>query len=163
MKTLLVIRHAKSSWSDSSQKDFDRPLNDRGHHDAPAMAKRLLDKGINIDAFISSPAKRALATCEYFVKAFGKKNKDILQIPKLYEAHAATFFEVIKNINDSFNCVAIFSHNPDITSFVNELTNVQIDDMPTCAIFAVNFETRSWKDFQRIKKHFLFFDHPKNA
>jgi phosphohistidine phosphatase len=161
MKTLLLIRHAKSSWANDSQKDFDRPLNERGHHDAPAMAKRLLEKKINIDALISSPAKRALTTCQYFAKVFDKKNKDIIQIPKLYEANVETFFQVVSEVNNEFNSIAIFSHNPGITAFANSLTEVRIDDMPTCAIFAITAETENWQAFHDAKKIFLFFDYPK--
>jgi phosphohistidine phosphatase len=161
MKTLLLIRHAKSSWANDSQKDFDRPLNERGQQDAPAMAKRLLEKKINIDAFVSSPAKRALTTCQYFAKAFAKKNKDIIQIQKLYEANVETFFQAVSEIDNECDSVAIFSHNPGITAFANSLTEVRIDDMPTCAIFAISAETKDWQDFQDVKKFFLFFDYPK--
>jgi phosphohistidine phosphatase len=79
MKTLLLIRHAKSSWDTPSQKDFDRPLNDRGHHDAPAMAERLLDKGIKIDAFISSTANRALTTARYFARSIMFQSTKLLK------------------------------------------------------------------------------------
>jgi phosphohistidine phosphatase len=161
MKTLLLIRHAKSSWADSSQKDFDRPLNDRGHQDAPAMAKHLLEKKITIDVFISSRAKRALATCQYFAKAFDKKNKEIIQIQKLYEANVDTLFQVVSEVNNEFNSIAIFSHNPGITAFANSLTKVRIDDMPTCAIFAISAEINDWQAFRGAKKNFLLFDYPK--
>ena len=66
VKTLLIIRHAKSSWDIGTLNDFDRSLNDRGKRDAPMMAKRLIDKTIMIDAFVSSPAKRAKKTAEWF-------------------------------------------------------------------------------------------------
>lgn len=75
MKTVILIRHAKSSWDSGVANDFDRPLNERGKHDAPMMAKRLADKKIKIDAFISSPAKRAKKTAEEFAEAYGVKEK----------------------------------------------------------------------------------------
>ena len=81
-KTLLLIRHAKSSWDISNLNDFERPLNDRGKKDAPAMAKRLLHKKISIDAFVSSPAKRAKKTAELFCQEYGKKDDDIIFITK---------------------------------------------------------------------------------
>ena len=77
MKTLILVRHAKSDWGTPSLGDFDRPLNDRGKRDAPVMAQRLLDKKIKIDAFISSPAKRAKKTATVFAEAYDKKKDDI--------------------------------------------------------------------------------------
>jgi len=161
MKTLLLIRHAKSSWDTPMQKDFDRPLNDRGHHDAPVMAKRMLDKHIKIDTFISSPAKRALTTAKYFAETYDQKEKQIIKIAALYEASYKTFYDVIAEVEDVYKCIAVFSHNPGITAFANDLTKVQVDDMPTCSIFTVQADIKSWKLFKEANKTFLFFDYPK--
>ena len=163
MKQLLIIRHAKSSWDLSVLNDFDRPLNDRGNKDAPIMAKRLLDKKIAINAFVSSTAKRAFATATYFAAAYKQSSKNIIQFPELYHASPVTFYEVINKISDDFKTIAIFSHNPGITSFVNELTTTTVDDMPTCAIFAVTINCNNWADFKTAKKEFCFFDYPKNS
>lgn len=84
MKTLLLIRHAKSSWDDAAVADVDRPLNDRGRRDAPAMAKRLIKAGISIDRFVSSPARRARQTAELFAHEFDVKEKKIRFVPQLY-------------------------------------------------------------------------------
>lgn len=161
-KTLLIIRHAKSSWEWDTLSDFDRPLNDRGKKDAPVMAQRLKDKNILIDAFISSPAKRARKTAEYFAETYHRKKEDIVLVSKLYHASPETFFEVVEELSDAASTVAVFSHNPGITTFVNQLTAaVRIDNMPTCGIFAVSMEAVSWKQFKQAKKDFLFFDYPK--
>src|SRR5690242_9464664 len=103
MKSILLIRHAKSSWDQSVKKDFDRPLNDRGLKDAPAMAKRLLERDIEINGFISSPALRALTTCKYFAKAYGKKETDIITYNDLYNARPQVFLKVIKNASEAFD------------------------------------------------------------
>lgn len=161
MKKLLMIRHAKSSWDDISQKDFDRPLNDRGHKDAPKMAKRLLKANISISAFVSSPALRALSTAEYFAEVYDVKKKHIDQEPSLYHPTIEVFFDVISRLDDHHKTVAIFSHNPAITEFVNELGVARMDDMPTCAVFGVKADASSWKDFKDAKKEFWFFDYPK--
>lgn len=161
MKYLLVIRHAKSSWTNDLLSDFDRPLSDRGNSDAPMMAKRILEKDVVLDAIISSTANRAFSTATHFAKVFGIKKTDIISFDKLYHAPPHIFYEVIKNLDDSFNCVAIVSHNPGITEFVNELTETKIDDMPTCGIFAVEVAIKSWKDFAQGEKDFWFFDKPK--
>ncbi|RFM30622.1 SixA phosphatase family protein [Deminuibacter soli] len=162
MKSLLVIRHAKSSWDNTEQKDFDRPLNARGHRDAPEMASRLLKKNIVIDAFIASTANRAFSTAGYFADAYQVAHSAIIRVPALYHAGVPVFYDVVKGADNAFDTIAIFSHNPGITDFVNTLTpSTRIDDMPTCAIFAVQTDITDWKDFQTAVKRFWFFDYPK--
>ena len=163
MKTLLVIRHAKSSWDHATVSDFDRPLNDRGMKDAPAMAERMLKRKLKIDGIVSSPAKRAKTTAGYFAKAYDIAETDILQIPSLYHASPLTFYDVLTQLPETMNTVALFSHNPGITEFVNMLTKeIRIDNMPTCSVFAVTIETATWDGFIKSNKNFLFFDFPKN-
>ena len=160
MKSLLVIRHAKSSW-DFNVEDFERPLNHRGETDAPAMAKRLKKKDIKIDAFVSSPAKRAFTTAALFAEVYDKKQKNIIIVPALYEAGVNDFFNAIDGLDSDFKTVALFSHNPGITAFANKLTATTIDDMPTCAVFAVKADIKKWQDFEAAEKEFWFFDYPK--
>ena len=160
MKSLLLIRHAKSSW-DLDVDDFDRPLNHRGQHDAPLMAKRLKRREIKIDGFISSPAKRALATAGFFAEEYDVKLKDIVTVPDLYEPTIEAFYNAINDLDDDLKTVAIFSHNPAITNFANKLTSFMIDDMPTCAVFAVKGDGKKWKEFISEEKKFWFFDYPK--
>jgi len=160
-KTLFLIRHAKSDWDDPSLSDFDRPLNSRGKRDAPVMANRLRDKKIKIDAFISSPAKRAKKTATIFAKEYKAKEKNLFFIDKLYAAETDVFYEVVKNADDAFDSIAIFGHNPGLTDFANQLSDVRIDNIPTCAVFALKIETKHWSDFKEAKKEFWFFDQPK--
>lgn len=161
MKTLLLVRHAKSSWDDPAVSDFDRPLNERGKADAPIMAKRIKDKEILIDAFVSSSAKRARKTAKIFAHVFATKDDEIILAPELYLAQSATFISVISKLPPNFNTVAVFSHNPGITDFANSLTTTKLDDMPTCSIFAVNIFSDDWAGFETAAKQFLFFDYPK--
>ena len=160
MKSVILIRHAKSSW-DFDVKDVDRPLNHRGKKDAPQMAQRLLERKIEVDAFISSPATRAFTTATFFAEAYKKKQKSVLTIPALYEAGVNNFFDTIAQLDNDFKTVAIFSHNPGITAFANSLCSVSIDDMPTCAMFAIKTDIKKWSDFFEAKKEFWFFDYPK--
>ncbi|MBO9660370.1 MAG: histidine phosphatase family protein [Chitinophagaceae bacterium] len=160
-KQLLLVRHAKSSWADFSVKDFDRPLNDRGKRDAPVMAQRLLDRKIEIDGFVASPAKRAKKTSEYFATAYGREKSEIIFIDELYLATPSVFESVIEQLDDRYNTIAVFSHNNGITDYANTLTNTRVDEMPTCAIFAVKSEAGSWKEFTVSEKEFWFFDFPK--
>src|SRR4051812_12167637 len=99
MKSLLLVRHAKSSW-DYDVDDFDRPLNHRGESDAPEMAKRLIEKNIKVDAFLSSPAKRALTTAAYFAEAYNKKKKSILLVQELYEPTHESFLQAIEGLDN---------------------------------------------------------------
>ena len=162
MKTIFLIRHDKSSLSFSDISDFDRPLNDRGHNDAPNMAERILKRNLNIDLFVTSTALRARQTCEHFCKALAVKLQDIILIDRLYHASPETIKNVIASLDNRYKSVAIFTHNPGITEFVNELVpDVRIDNMPTCGIFCVESDINDWKNFLSEKKKFVFFDYPK--
>jgi phosphohistidine phosphatase len=162
VKTLLIIRHAKSDQRFFGN-DFDRPLNDRGKADAPVMAQRLLYKKIAIDAFISSPAKRAKKTAEIFCTAYKRFTDELIFVTPLYHAPSEVFYDVIQHIDDHIATAALFAHNPGITDFVNSLTNTRIDNMPTCGIFAVAIPILNWAEFAKAEKAFLFFDYPKNV
>jgi phosphohistidine phosphatase len=162
MKSVIIIRHAKSSWDQPGVEDFDRPLNDRGKEDAPKMAARLIDRKVKIDAFIASSAKRARKTASLFIKEYGGGKEDIILAPELYLAGPEAFYDVIAKAPASANTIALFAHNPGITEFANELTDVRIDDMPTCAIFAIKVDIKNWAEFKNAQKEYWFFDYPKS-
>ncbi len=160
LKKLLIIRHAKSDQRFFGN-DFERPLNERGESDAPMMAARLVKEKIIIDAFISSPAERAKRTAEVFADVYKAANK-IIFVSALYHAPVDVFYEVASLLPDDLDTVAVFSHNPGITNFVNSLqTTVTVDNVPTCGIFAVEADIVQWKDFVTCKKTFLLFEYPK--
>ena len=100
-------------------------------------------------------------TAEIFIKEFGKSENEIVFFSELYHASAHTFYDIISGFDDKYNSAAIFSHNPGITEFVNSLTTVQLDNMPTCGIFAVTSLIDSWNEFTSSQKEFWFFDYPK--
>ena len=162
MKTLLLIRHAKSSWEDTGTSDFDRPLNARGVKDADAMALRLYNRLQIIDAFISSPALRAKTTAEKFIAVFGTQKVQLHTQQGLYLAPVSFFTSFINDADDRLNSIALFAHNSGITDYANTLTTaIRTDNIPTCGIFAVAAEISSWKDFAAASKTFLFYDYPK--
>ncbi len=162
MKTLYLIRHAKSSWADTALKDFDRVLNERGESDAPNMAKHIKNKVKSPDIFISSPAKRAKKTCKIFANEFNFNTDKIIYIDELYLASPQQIFNTILNIDESFESAAIFGHNPGITEIANALLeNVSIDNIPTCGVFAITADCDKWKDFGNCKRDLLFFDYPR--
>nr|WP_294903233.1 histidine phosphatase family protein [uncultured Lacibacter sp.] len=161
MKILYLVRHAKSSWDSPTQNDFDRPLNARGIKDAPLMARRLLDRKVKIDAFISSPAVRAKQTCLAFMDVFERDPSQIQLQSQLYLAEPDVFTQAIAAIPPAVSSAAVFSHNNGLTDYANTLSNASVDHMPTCSIFAVKADINDWKDFAKAKKEFLFFDYPK--
>lgn len=162
MKTLFIIRHAKSDQSFFGN-DFERPINDRGKADAPVMAERLLKRAGLVNALISSPATRAKQTAQHFARAFQVPETDIFFISALYHAPSEVFYDVIAALPQNLDTVAIFAHNPGITHFVNSLdTGTRVDNMPTCAIFGIEADILNWADFAKTKRRFLFFDYPKN-
>jgi phosphohistidine phosphatase len=163
MKSLYIVRHAKSSWEDSSQSDFERGLNERGKRDAPRMAKRLKEKEIHPDLMISSHAKRALSTAKRIAEVLNYSKKDIKTDQKLYHADEDTILSVIRSIKDKYNTVMLFGHNPGLTDFVNTFVaeETDIDNVPTCGVVAFNLNVDSWSDVSWASAKMLFFDYPK--
>lgn len=163
MKRVFLIRHAKSSWADPGLSDFERPLNARGLSDAPEMAKRLVHQKLKIDAFLSSPARRAMKTAQLFAHAYDQGKKDIIQLQDLYLAGSDQILDAIRSAApDKAETIAVVAHNPGITELANSLTDARIDNMPTASVFAVQAESGHWQDFPGAGLQFLFFDFPKN-
>ena len=163
MNTLYVIRHAKSSWDESDQSDFERSLNDRGKRDAPRMGKRLKERGIHADLMLSSPAQRAYSTAKRIADVMGYSKKNITTDKQIYHASEDGLLDAVQSINDNHTCVFLFGHNPGLTDFVNSLAdeNPHIDNVPTCGIVGFKLNVSSWKDVQWRSAKMLFFDYPK--
>lgn len=157
MKTLILVRHAKSDWPEETD-DFDRPLAEKGINDAEKMARHLKQQNTVIDKFLSSPALRALSTCEIFNNEF---QVEIEKLPKLYNASESQFESVIYDLNDQVNSVAMFSHNNGISNFANTISN-EIFAFPTCGVAAFQVECNSWSEFDGANKKLLFYYEPKN-
>jgi phosphohistidine phosphatase len=160
VKRLVIIRHAKSSWANALLEDFDRPLNERGKKDAPLMAKKLKDKKVVPDILITSPAKRALSTCKKFAKVFDINKKNIWKEPKLYLASENTMLKIAKELDDKYEVVFMFGHNPGLTNFVNYCSNLEIDNIPTTGVTVL--EISSWKKIGKEKAKAVYFDYPAN-
>lgn len=161
MKTLYIVRHAKSSWDYPELSDIDRPLNKRGEKDAPEMGRRLNQRDIFPDLMISSPANRALTTCKVIASALDYPQESIEVNDRVYHAGENRLLDVVRNADDTWLSVMIFGHNPGFTDFANSLTDEYIDNIPTCGVFACTFDVDRWQevDFGKGKK--LFFDYPK--
>ncbi len=162
MKTLILIRHAKSSWDNATLSDFDRPLNDRGLRDAPHMGKRLKEKNLAPDLVISSPANRALTTCTIISETIGFPMERIQTDKAIYHASEEQLLSIVQNLPDFADQVMLYGHNPGFTDFANRLTNSHIDNISTCGIVACQVSVNSWKDVQWGSGKVLFYDFPKN-
>jgi len=160
MKTLYLARHAKSYWKDQSIPDIDRPLNSRGKRDAPFMGEVLNDKKIMIDLIMSSPAKRTKKTAIEIASKIGYPEKKIQFNEDLYEASSNTIIKLIKKIEEKYDRVMIFGHNPGLTMLNNHISNHYIDNIPTCGIVALQFD-KKWSEIDKNSCKFLFFEYPK--
>lgn len=160
-KTLYLIRHAKSSWDNTSLSDHDRPLNKRGKRDAPFMAKVLRKKGIKPDLIISSTALRALDFAKIIAEELDYSRKKIIATKDLYMADERKMLEILRSADDSLNTVFIIGHNPYITEFANSLCNHNLDNIPTSGIFCMEFHVKKWNEINPGTGKFVSFDYPK--
>lgn len=157
MKKLILVRHAKSDWPENTD-DFDRPLSERGHADAPKMARFIKSEGIEIEEFVSSPAKRALTTCRYFAETYGQPK--IRKVEDLYEPHQEDFIHTVLHLSDEYSAVALFSHNNGISDFAASLAGQPVH-FPTCAVAVFEIDCNEWSQFEGVNKKLLHFFKPK--
>lgn len=162
MKTLFLVRHAKSSWDDTSLPDRDRPLADRGRRDVAKMAKRLAERNVKLDLIMSSPAKRALATAEVIAKMLDFRHKDIVVNERLYACDLDDLLDVIQVLSDKLKRVMLVGHNPELAELAHQLTS-EITQMPTCAIAEFRFDAKSWSGIGKTKPAQVELDYPKKA
>lgn len=160
-RNLTLVRHAKSSWDDTSLQDFERPLNKRGFENAPMMGKRLVAGDCKVDTIISSPARRAVTTAGMIAAEIGFDNNKILQNPSMYAAGLNTLVEVITGIDDDFQHAMLVGHNPGFTQLCNYLCEARIDNMPTCGIARIEFDADTWKTVSRQSGYLADFDYPR--
>jgi phosphohistidine phosphatase len=150
MKTLFLVRHAKSSWNEPGLPDKDRPLNDRGKRDAPKMGERLAKRNVKPDLILSSPARRALKTAQIIAKRLDYRLEDILVDDRLYAAEADDLLHVIRELGDKPKSVMLIGHNPELTELAHRLSN-KITQMPTCAVAELMFDAKSWSSTGKDK------------
>lgn len=162
MKQLLLVRHGKSEWGNAHLADFDRPLNPRGHRNAPEMAARLLQKDLVPQLVVSSPALRAITTAKHFVQAWKKSADQIKEEASIYEADVKTLLKVINNFNNKFDYIAVFGHNPGFTDLVNYLCDADIYNIPTCGTALIQFPFDEWTMVSHHTGRLIQFDYPKS-
>ena len=161
MKTLYLVRHAKSSWDFPDLADIDRPLGKRGIKNAPEMAERLTARNIYPEIMVSSPAVRALETAKVIANTIGYPEKEIIINTKVYHGNVRELLEAVQSTDDPYDSLMLFGHNPGFTAFANLLANEQIENIPTCGIFACNLPVDHWSEVSLGCAEMLFFDYPK--
>jgi phosphohistidine phosphatase len=159
MKTLFLLRHAKSSWDDPSLRDFDRPLAKRGKRDVPRVSKAFIKRGPIPDFIISSPAARARQTVEAFVKSAGLDVRPQFD-ESIYGASSAELMKLIRRMPDAASCVMLVGHNPGIEDLVARLVG-SYNRMPTAALACIEFAVDSWKEVEYGEGKLLWLLRPK--
>ena len=161
MKTLTLIRHAKSSWSNHSLADHERPLNHRGMQDAPAMGQRLAQAGVSPQHIISSTAVRAWTTAQIIAEKIAYPEDKLQSEAALYMASLNDIIDVIAAQNAS--SLMLFGHNPGFTEFANHLVPGITGNLPTAGVVSVALRQDDWNLYTRPDAKLLLYDFPKNS
>jgi phosphohistidine phosphatase len=162
MKTLVLVRHAKSSWDDPGLSDHERPLSKRGQRDAPLMGARLAEWGPAVDRVISSSAARALETAELMIQEMGFPWDEIQISEELYHASEDDMMDLIREQDDDIDGLMIFGHNPGMTYLVNDLCDLDLDNLPTCGVVVLQFGVDSWFEVPEAEPVAVELDFPRN-
>ncbi len=144
MKTLYVMRHAKSSWDDASMADFDRPLNERGKQAAPFMGGLMRRRQMLPEIIVSSPAKRARSTAKRVCEG-GSLAAEVIFDERIYEASPNALREIVADLDEAYSSAMLVGHNPGMEGFIRYLTG-HIEPMPTAAIAVVELDIERWAD-----------------
>jgi phosphohistidine phosphatase len=162
MKKLLLLRHAKSSWKDMSLIDYDRPLKKRGIKDTPEMARRMLKHQVIPELIISSGAKRALSTSSILLDKLKVDSNNFQVDDDLYHISGYSLIEYTRNLPNDYDVILLVSHNPGLNDFVNRMFSSFTENIPTCGLVGINYNTDSWYKITKANASLGFFDYPKN-
>lgn len=161
MRTLTLIRHAKSSWKDAALSDFDRPLNRRGRENAPLMGEVLREAGVDFDLIMSSPAQRAITTAEIIAGKLGYPREQLVEEDHLYGATVEELLDIVHRLPDDRTRVALVAHNPGLTGFCNYLSGDHLANLPTCGIAVIDLEVDTWRAAYRDTGRLTRFEYPR--
>lgn len=162
MKTLFLIRHAKSSWAEPGLPDHDRALNDRGRRDAPEMGRRLELRGVEPDLIVSSTALRARTTARLMADELGVAPDRIVHDERVYASSVDRLLYLLQELDEKLDCVLLVGHNPEMTELARHFSDA-IPDMPTCAVAEFRFDADTWADIGALAPAASSFDSPKKS
>lgn len=148
MKTLILVRHGKSSW-EHLVDDKDRPLIERGVKDGHSVSQKFKSRTMPIDAVFSSSANRALHTCMIFLRQLNLPFKQLQVTDDLYDFSGEQVLEFLKNMDNQLNTVMIFGHNEAFTNVANSLGNSYIDSVPTTGLVELYFDVNDWTSVKK--------------
>jgi len=161
MKSLLLVRHAKSDWEDNTVKDFDRELSIRGRRTAPKMANHLKVDGFQPDLIISSPAQRAKSTTQFIVEQLELDESKLLFEQDIYEASVRVLLRIINDLPNNLNTIALVGHNPGLTYLTELITGEEIGNLPTFGVVKINFDFDEWEMVSQATGSLEYFIYPK--
>jgi phosphohistidine phosphatase len=161
MKTLYLVRHAKSSWEHSLQSDFERPLNERGMNAAPLVARRMKEKNVRPALIVTSPANRAQTTAEIFAAILEYPEEKIVQNMAIYTGNTETLLQIMRSLPENCNSAMLFGHNPAMTEFSNFLTGEHLDNIVTCGVMCIDMGEKPWEDAGKGSGKRIWYDYPK--
>ena len=144
MKKLTLIRHGKSSWDDSSLSDWERPLKARGKKDALLIGYKLEEEKIIPDKIISSSAKRAYDTAKRIAECIKYPESNITITDDIYSAGLPQLVQLIKNLEDKWQHVFLFGHNPYFTELTNYFGGTKLSNLPTTGVYQITFDCAKW-------------------
>jgi phosphohistidine phosphatase len=161
---LTLVRHAKTEPGRPGQEDWDRVLEPRGQRDAPEMARRVKQLSPKIDRILSSPAVRAITTATIMTRELGVSAQKVQQDERLYLASPKDMLAVIRELGEKARHLMVVGHNPGITEFADRISRERgIDNMPTCAIYPLQFEIAAWSELQWDSGVDAELDYPKRS
>lgn len=163
MLSLSLVRHAKSSWNHPELSDFERPLNERGRRDAPAMAQRLKQLQQMPDLLLSSPALRAITTARVFARELGIPPESVQLSSRIYEAELDTLVDLVRGFDSGVQHALMFGHNPGFSDLARWLASGPLQDLPTCAIVTLELPIRTWADLCPGRGRLLSYLYPKDG
>ena len=161
MKTLYLVRHAKSSWKYPKLDDFERPLNKRGRRNAPFMGSILKELKVAPDLVLSSPANRAATTARTIADNIDYPLDKIQYSEIIYSFSENALIHVIRQIDDNVNNAMVVGHNPALTDLANSIGDTAISNIPTCGVCCVNMNISTWDNFGNQRGKLKFFEFPK--
>ena len=156
MKTVIFVRHGKSSW-EYQVDDKDRPLKERGIRDAHLVADNLQSKKYTVDFAFSSPANRALHTCMIFLRTLNYSLENLQISDSLYDFSGDSIHQFLKALDNAFNTVLFFGHNYAFTNLVNMLGDQYVENLPTAGMAIIELDVEKWADLQKGKTVQLVF------
>lgn len=160
MKTLVLVRHGKSSRSHSGQEEIDRSLTHRGKRDSEHMAEQFHDLGLQVHAVISSPAVRAKASARYFA------DHAVLPVEvdeRLYNAHEKDLMDIVHGLDGSRETVVLIGHNPGMSEFLCRLLGHDQLELSSAAVAVINFDVPEWRDITEGRGKVKWFQNPKTV